>query len=81
MKRQNALWKIDEMLNGEKGTIEYLKKECERLLSCGAVDYDDFGDDFVLPKIILTVALENCSKQYYPLYGKYKKEVSNLRKF
>jgi hypothetical protein len=82
MNRQDALWKIDEMVNSQDGVIEYIKKECERLLSCGAVDYDDYENNYVLPKLILTVALENCARQYLPPYNtQHKREVANLRKF
>lgn len=83
MKRQDALQKIDEMINEQDGVVEYLKKECERLLSCGAVDLDEYGNDYRLPKIILMIALENCSYQYSPLSHDKNliRELKNLRNF
>lgn len=59
---------------------EEIKRECKRLFNCGGVNIDR-DDGFALPKIVLTVALENQSSQYMPFSKEYKNEVKNLRHF
>jgi len=70
--------KVDSML---PELMEQIRKEVVRLYECGGVDTDSFSDDYALPKICLTVAIENQVHQYMPLDSGYKSEVTNLRKF
>jgi hypothetical protein len=70
--------KVDSML---PELMEAIRKECDRLYSCGGVNTDAFDDDYQLPKICLTVALENQIQQYRPLNRIGKKVVANLRHF
>ena len=70
--------KIDYML---PELIDCIKKDTLRLFDSGAVDTESYGNDFALPKIILTVSLENQAYQYMPFSPDYKKAVKNLRKF
>jgi len=58
-----------------------LEKEAERLYRCGGVDTESHGDDYGLPKIILTVAIENVAADFRPLYAEHKADVQNLRNF
>ena len=59
-----------------------LKEEAGRLLSCGAVDLDDYNsEEYALAKIIITAAIINKGDRYYPLSADYKREVKNLTKF
>jgi hypothetical protein len=60
---------------------EALKKECDRLWKSGAIDPEKFGDDYRLPKAILTVALENMACQWMPMSDDLRKDVKNLRHF
>jgi hypothetical protein len=62
---------------------EAINKECSRLFSCGGIDTNKYEDNFLLPKIILTVAIENQAFQYRLPSG-YKsamKEINNLKHF
>ena len=83
MNRQDAISKTNEMIDCQDGVIDYLKAEVERLLSVGAVDLDDYENDYQLPKIVLMVALKNCAGQYEPLFknAKIAREVKNLLHF
>ena len=58
-----------------------LTKECIRLFNCGGVDPEDYDSDYMLPKIILTVALENLSEGFIPLTKEGKATANNLKHF
>jgi hypothetical protein len=61
-----------------------IEKEALRLFNSGAVDTGEYVDDFFLPKIIISVALENEAKQWQPLSftrKEWEELNNNLRKF
>ena len=70
--------KIKEMM---KDVIKETLKECTRLFESGAVDTESYENNFSLPKIILAVALEKMSDQYYPLFNGHSEEIRNLKHF
>lgn len=70
--------KVDAMM---PDLIEGIRKECNRLYDSGAVDTGSYENNYALPKIILSVAIENQIRQYLPLDSKWKKEARNLRHF
>ena len=70
--------KIDSMM---PDLIQDITKESMRLFNSGAIDTNQYENDYLLPRIILTVAIENQIKQYFPLCIEGKKEVKNLRHF
>ncbi len=59
-----------------------LQEEVKRLLDSGAIDLDEHEDNYLLPKMLLTVALENHSQQIAPpnSWKKERKIIANLRK-
>lgn len=72
----------DKIKSMEQDTINFIRKESDRLFDCGAIDTESYEDNFILPKIVLTVALENLTKQIaLPDNKEYKKEIKNLRYF
>ena len=76
----DILEKVDEMIDG--GVKYFLKVENIRLLRSGGIDTSKHEfDSYLIPKIILTVALQNCSLQYQPDDKKGKKEMKNLSYF
>ena len=70
--------KVDAMM---PDLIDGIRKECDKLYDSGGVDTGAYENDYLLPKIILTVAIENQVHQYMPLSPEGKKEVKNLRHF
>ena len=78
MDRANFKEKIDSMM---PDLTEAIRKECIRLFNSGAVDAGEYPDNFLLPKIILSVAIENQVGQYKPFAPAYEKDYKNLRKF
>ena len=55
--------KVDSMI---PDLIEGIRKECNRLYDSGAVDTGAYEDNALLPKLILTVAIQNQVIQYSP---------------
>lgn len=70
--------RVDSMLPDLQ---EAIRKEAMRLFDSGGIDTSAYEGDFQLPKICLTVALENQTHQYMPLTSSGKKAVANLRHF
>lgn len=58
-------------------------KEALRLLSSGAVDLEEWDDDFRLPKCLAVVIFEKLADDYRPSARDKKalKTIENLRKF
>ena len=73
--------KIDTMI---PSLMEGIRKECDRLYDSGGIDTSKKREeDYLLPKMILTIAIENKIQQYImrsPSMA-HKKELSNLRHF
>jgi hypothetical protein len=66
----------------QKGGLKWLLKEAERLINSGGVDLsEEQKDSFYVPKIILSVALENLSKQYAPISQTGSEIAENLKAF
>jgi hypothetical protein len=79
MTKQELNARITELM---KDVIPSIRKECKRLATSGAIDFDnDDPESFAAAKKILTVALENVSKQYTPFDKDARKDVANLRNF
>lgn len=55
--------------------------DCQRLFNSGGIDPEEFGNDYLLPKIILHVALQNQADQYRPLQEEGREQANNLRNF
>ena len=69
--------KVDAMM---PDLIDAIRKECSGLYDSGGIDTGKYQSEYILPKIILSVALESQPGQYR-MFGQYKKETANLRHF
>jgi hypothetical protein len=66
----------------QMGGLKWLLKESERLINSGGIDLsEEQKDSFYSPKIILSVALENLSKQYAPFSASGCEIAENLKEF
>jgi hypothetical protein len=69
--------------------LSIIKKEGQRLVKSGAIELKNYPDNYLLPKTILVLALENCINQYSfnpesveRLHGKeVLNDIRNLRCF
>jgi hypothetical protein len=80
MEQSDFKEKTDSMLPDLMARIQ---AECKRLFELEAVDPEPFDNDFELPKIIMTVALENVTsdahKVIYPIDEVGRKHVAILK--
>jgi hypothetical protein len=77
--RTAAIRKIKGM---KKQVFDYILEESARLLKCGGIDPENFDPkEFALAKIILCVALKNCSDQYHPMFDNFREDMKNLENF
>jgi hypothetical protein len=78
MQKEQFDAKIEELL---ARTVKSVRADCSRLFASGAIDTSAYEDDYLLPKIVLSVALENAASEWFPLYEPYREQVRNLRHF
>jgi hypothetical protein len=76
--KYETLKRIKEML---PDIMTGVVKQSEHLLDSGAVDIDDYNDDYLLPKIILAACLYDLAHSYKPYNKDDIKTVNNLRNF
>lgn len=83
MTNKQCLRQIRTMMGTwQKGGLNFLLKECERLVSSGGIDLsEDEKDSYFSAKIILHVALENLSGQFRPISQTGDEIAENLRLF
>ena len=70
----------------KKDINKFIDAETLRLFKSGAIDIEAFEDDFLLPRIILSVALGNLTTGHMEMVGRFagketKKEIENLSRF
>jgi len=58
-----------------------IRKEADRLFSCGGVDAASYGDDYELPKAVLYAAIFNVRASRRPLSKRAKEDSANLEHF
>ena len=70
--------KIKEMLVDVQ---EQTLKECIRFFNSGAIDPKEFESGYILPKMILYVALREVAAGYKPIHTHHIKQAKNLEYF
>ena len=83
MTNKECLRQIRKLMGSrQRGGLKWLLNETERLINSGGIDLsEEQKDSFYLPKIILSVALENLSKQYAPISQTGSEIAENLKEF
>ena len=78
--KEKTLERIDELIRAR--LVAKLHEESERLLDSGALEVSDYKDDYILARLILSVALESQAAVYFrPTTTKEKRDRANLRCF
>jgi hypothetical protein len=78
MTHEQFTTKVGEMIGNLPKDI---RLECDRLMRSGAIDLESYGDNYMAPKIVLFVALENITRGFRPLSDEAMEEARNLRHF
>lgn len=84
MTNEQTMEMVDELL---EDLHSYIKGEANRLYYSGGVDPAEYGDHYILPKILVKAALKNAIDRCDPLssgscYGKLIEQVvDNLKHF
>lgn len=78
MKQTQFKKKLKELTKEIRKKVE---KESLRLFNSGGVDVTKYEDNYLLPKIILSVALKNEAWQCAPLDAYNRREAKNLENF
>jgi len=53
----------------------------EKAIKSGAINFEDYEDDYVLPKIFIYAVADEIKFQFKPLYAEHLKEAKNLTYF
>lgn len=78
MTEKQFMKKIKVLYKQNKKCIE---QESIRLFKSGGVDTEEYGDNFALPKIIFTCALQRLASAYEVMSRTHKEEVEELQNF
>jgi len=70
--------KVDSLM---PDLVEYIRKQSDRLYSCGGIDTSKYEDDFRLPKLIISVVLKDAILQFSPMSVQDIKNARNLEHF
>lgn len=76
--KESVLEKIEEMLPNIQ---ELVVRKATQALDSGAINLEDYKDNYLLPKIILCAIGDVIQSQYKPPMKKDQKEVKNIRYF
>jgi hypothetical protein len=60
---------------------DLIKGQAQHYIVNGAIDLDDYENDFILPKAVLCAALAEVKFQFHPLSDEGRKLVKNLEHF
>jgi hypothetical protein len=71
--------KVDELI---RNMAKELKTTCQRLYKSGGIDVENYSsDNYVLAKILVSAAMEQCKDNLYPLSDDFRKDLRNLLHF
>jgi hypothetical protein len=65
MTKEQFIAKYNEMV--DKEVTKYLAHKAESLAASGAIDWESYDDNYLLPKLALSVALKSLADEFVPL--------------
>ena len=78
MTKEDCLQKIEEMI---PDVVSLIRNRAGEYLGYGAIELEDYEDDYVLPKIFIYAVADEIKFQFKPLYAEHLKEAKNLTYF
>jgi hypothetical protein len=81
MTKEQFLEKVKEML--EDGFVEFVMERAGKVLKSGAINLEDYENDYVLPKLFMSAMGEEIKFQYEPFSHDKSmiRERNNIAKF
>lgn len=58
-----------------------MSEKVEKVLNSGAINLENWKDDFLLPKLITSALLEDAIDQLRPIEESYQEEIEKIYKF
>lgn len=59
-------------------TMEIFRESYKKVKKCGAIDINEWGDDYILPKLIMVALSKEAYFQWEPSFGDYDKDIKNI---
>jgi hypothetical protein len=78
MTKEQCIAKLEELY---PTLIEYLRERTSSLLCSGAVDLDEFVNNYALPKILLCAALKDSVDAFTPIGNRQREILKDLESF
>ncbi len=78
MTKKQARQKTRKLIND---AAKLMREKLEKALYCGAINLENYDDDFELPKIIVHALLKDAAFRYEPFIKDNRKAAENLYKF
>jgi len=76
--REQVLAKVEEMLDHAKAGM---LKEANFLCQSGALDFESAADDYMIPKLIVSVVFTRTAAEYRPFSRDGRNMLNNLSSF
>ena len=75
MTKQQLRQKFNELIRENN---KMLREKLEKLLKSGAIDLNNWEDNYVLPKLVMCAMGKEISFQWKPLSKDHKNEIENF---
>lgn len=77
MERAHCDAKVKELM---AETMQMFSEKYDKLMKSGAVDLEDYEDNYILPKLIMAALCKEAQWQWMPLHKKedFRNEVENM---
>lgn len=78
---EQVLQKVDVLVNDK--LISDIKEDIQKVLKSGAINLDDFYDNYLLPKFLVAAVLEKQMRNFEPPKNNrgWRKQYLNIKKF
>lgn len=78
---EQVLQKVDVLVNDK--LISDIKEDIQKVLKSGAINLNDFSDDYLLPKFLVAAVLEKQMRNFEPPKNNrgWRKQYLNIKKF
>jgi len=76
MTKEQFIAKYDQLVQEE--VAKYLTEKAKTLAASGAIDWEKYEDNYLLPKMALSAALKSLSEEFVPFTREYRDDLANF---